>query len=171
MTQILERICVKTVTVNQWREHIMLSYFKQKRRNLMKLFSFLGVILVAILMFTCTPAQSKSNYRISWDPDATGKTASWNVYLEQRDANTGFILQPGVNRSNTNLNQFTSFMNIPAATTEVIVELTNDGKYLVAGVEAMSSSGVYTDLGLNTTPYQKGDAPPIPSGVNIQRLP
>lgn len=139
----------------------------------MKLFSFLGVTLLAIIMFTCTPAQTKSNYRISWNPDTTGKTASWNMYLEQRDTPTGFVLQPGVNRANTDLTQpiFIRVMNIPAGTTEVVTELTNDGKYLVAGIEAMDGTGVYTDLGLNTTPFQKGDAPPIPGGVQIERLP
>jgi len=140
------------------------------RRTLMRITSFLMAIFVVMFMITCN-GQSKSNYRISWDPDATGKTASWNVYLEQQDTPSGFILQPGVNRVNTDLTQFTSFQNIPAGTEEVIVELDNDGKYLVAAVEAMSSAGVWTNLGLNTTPYQKGDSPPIPGGVLIERIP
>ena len=135
----------------------------------MKLSAIIGAILFVLIMVTCTPGQSKSNYRISWNPDISGKTASWNVYLEQHPTNTGFVLQPGVNRSNTDLTQFTSFMNIPAATTEVIVELNNDGYYIVAGVEAMGSGGIYSDLGMNT-PYKKGDSPPIPSGVIIERI-
>jgi len=141
------------------------------RRTVVRITKFLVAIFVVMIMITCSNGQSKSNYRISWDPDATGKTASWNVYLEQQDTPAGFILVPGVNRENTDLTQFTDFQNIPAATTEVVVELDNDGKYLVAGVEAMSPSGVYTDLGLNTTPYQKGDSPPIPGSVTIERLP
>lgn len=149
---------------------MMLSYLKQNWRILMKRFFILVGLLVSIMVIV-TCGQSKSNYRISWDPDATGKTASWNVYLEQRASQTGFILQPGVNRANTDLTQFTSIQNIPAGTTEAVIELNNDGQWLVAGVEAMSGSGVYSDLGLNTTPYQKGDSPPVPSGVNIQRLP
>jgi len=139
----------------------------------MKISGFVLTLLLAVVMFTCTPGQSKSNYKISWDPDVTGKTASWNVYLEQRVSSTGFILQPGVNRANTDLTQaaFIRIMNVPAVTTEIVTELANDGYYIVAGIEAMSSSGIYTDLGVNTTPFKKGDSPPIPGGVRIERLP
>ena len=139
------------------------------RRTLMRITAFLLTLFIVMFMITCN-GQSKSSYRISWSADATGVTASWNVYIETQNSNDNWILQPGVNRGNTDLTQFTTIANIPAGTTDTVIELNNDGKWLKAGVEAMSSSGVYTDLGLSA-PYQKGTAPPVPSGVMIERLP
>jgi len=133
--------------------------------------ALLVVLFTTLVFVTSSCGQSKSNYKISWDPDPSGKTASWNVYLEQRTTSSGFVLKPGANRYNTDITQFVSIVNIPGNTTEAIIELNNDGQWIVVGVEAMSSSGVYSDFGLNTTPYKKGDAPPVPGGVMIQRLP
>lgn len=132
--------------------------------------AFFAIILL-MLFSVNSCGQSKSKYKISWEADSTGKTVSWNVYIEQRTTSTGFVLQPGSNRYNTDLNQFISIKNIVGTTTEVIVELNNDGNWLMVGVEAMSSSGIYSDFGVMSTPYKKGEAPPIPAGITIQRLP
>lgn len=139
----------------------------------MKKFLGLFIIMFMSVMFMNVSCQSTSNYRVSWDPDVSGKTVNWNLYLEQQPMNTGFTLVPGVNRENTDLTQsgILSVQNIPVETTEAIIQLGNDGYFIVAGIEAMSSAGVWTDLGLNTTPFQKGDSPPIPGGVTIERLP
>ena len=90
---------------------MILDFLKNKRKVLMK--SFLGflTIMFIMVMVNCVPAQTESNYRVSWDMDATGKTASWNVYLEQQPTNTGFTLVPGVNRENTVLDPYTGRYN------------------------------------------------------------
>ncbi len=152
---------------------MILNLSKNKRRELMKKFLGLFIILFMAVMFVNGSCQSNSNYRISWDPDVSGKTVNWNLYLEQQPTDTGFVLVPGVNRENTDLSQpgIISIQNIPVGTTEAVIELANDAYFLVAGVEAMSSAGVWTNLGLNTSPFQKGDAPPIPGGITIERLP
>jgi len=152
---------------------MQLSFFKTiDWRKIMKRISFLIVFLSLAWVFATCNGQTTSNYRISWDPDVSGKTVNYNVYLEQQPTPSGFTLIPGVNRSNTNLTDpmFTQIYDIPATTTEVIVELNNDGQYLVAGVEAMDGIGTWSNLGLNTTPFLKGDAPPVPGGVTIEKL-
>lgn len=152
----------------------MLSQFKTiDWRKLMKRFLVLIAFLSLVWVFATCNAQTTSHYRISWNPDATGKTVNYNVYLEQRATSSGFTLVPGVNRGNTDLTDSTKFLqfyDIPATSHELVVELNNDGQYLVAGVEAMDAIGTWSNLGLNTTPFLKGSAPPIPSGITIEKL-
>ena len=134
-------------------------------------FLFLAFLFLLVLPFDMS-AQSSSDYRISWNPDPSGKTVSWNLYIEEQPTGTGFTLADGVSRANTDLTPYemAGFQNLPVATIEIIVNWQNNGVFTVIGVEGVDGLGTWSDVGANLTPYRKGDAPPKPDGITIEKL-
>jgi len=124
------------------------------------------VLLVALIVTfnVCTPAQAKSNYKISYT--AVTDAVTYMIFAEERITNTGFSLVDNIDYLDpTNLSAF----KIGESTTlSFTIKLPNDSKFVVAGVVAVDVNGFYSAMGVSSV-VQKGKSPGKPGGVTFQK--
>lgn len=130
----------------------------------MKKLNLLFFSLVMFVVFTTTGcSQPKSEYEVSWN--STNEATSYTVFLEERTTSSGFNLISDIDYLNPNVS---NLILTSTSDTSVVLQLNNDGKYLVVGVVAFNISGFYSPMAVSEV-YQKGRVPTKPSLIIIRK--
>lgn len=135
-----------------------------------KLLSLLiSIFIIVILINSCTPAQPKSDYRLSWTSESN--SIKYFIFYEEGVSalSSSYTLQDGMDYKNGALPFFVDSVNAPT-TQYIMSQIDNDGKYIVFGVVGVGSDGLWGPMGVQT-PYKK---PTVPGKVNtlpVLRIP
>lgn len=129
---------------------------------------FLSMIIAIIVFSSCTPAQPKSDYRLSWV--AEPNSAKYYVFFEQGTSSNpaNYQLQQGMDWKNGTVGFFVDSVNAPT-TSYVMTNIDNNGQYIVFGVVGVSADGLYGPMGVSA-PFKKPTVPSAPITLPIIRL-
>ena len=130
----------------------------------MKMFLMLLVALV-VTINVCTPAQARSDYEITWT--ASADAVKYLVFLEERVTNTGFTLLDNMDYLDP-VSMLSLKLPVEPAVTNYTIKLSNDSRYVVAGVVAVDVVGYYSVMGVSSV-VQKGKAPGKPGTVVFKK--
>ena len=128
----------------------------------MKVFKSLLLIMV-IVFSSILCSQQRSDYEITWN--SVNGASKYGVFLEERNTSSGFNLVEDMDYLSPNVS---AYKLAEITDTIFVVNLLNDGKYVVAGVVAISPSGYYSPMSVSQI-TRKGQAPAKPAGVIFRK--
>lgn len=128
-------------------------------------FTILGVVIFS----SCTPAQPKSTYKLTWQSESN--SAKYYIFYEEGTSSLAstYTLKDGMDYKTGTTGFLIDSVNAP--TVQYFVNnVANDGKYIVVGIVGVGADGLYGPMGVSA-PFKKPTVPTKIVVLPIIRIP